>query len=257
MDLFNQLLGPQIQWKALRKNSTQLNQPGSQMTKENAELLGQIRTSFLNVFDAYDSTEQTVLEWCSYDASTNARYIQISKQSGEKAYQQRIKLLISILENAIKNGERAQQQLGDISSSNIELDGQLRRLEANLQRDYNENSPYFQKRLDRLLTEESGGMFDRRKNKEQIIAKLKQQLSAILTYYQRLGSVPRFAVDALKQASSQSPNNIQAIKEQKSHVEALLNAPAPASVPADESGPIHSAKILIALCEQYHTVHST
>lgn len=247
-------------WKELRKNSSAgvFDQQGSDWTDENANLLGDIKTGFLNVFDAYDSCEQTIIEFCSYASSTLHRYIETAKNPALAARNAHIDILISILDNAIKKAARAEKQLGELSSAIIELDGQLHTLEVNLQRDYSENSPYFKKRLDQLVKKNPGGFFDREKNKQELAAKLKKELQLVLAFYQRLASGVRLAIGAFKLANSKVPIAVKAISEAKVKVVAIKTAPPPAPSPdhAPNGDALHSAELLVALCDKYSQEHA-
>lgn len=252
-------MGSAIPWKALRNNANELDQRGSQMTKQNAELLGQIKTNLLNVFDAYDSCEQTVREWCDYTSSIMQRYIHFANQPavGERKFH--MGFLINVLSNSIKNFEKARTHVDNLSSAFNVLSRQLYTLESNLQRDYNENSAYFKQRLDQLVNSQSSGWFSRRKSRQEIAANLKKDLQLALAFYQRLVATVRKAIDTIAQTNSQLPSRIRAIVEQKAHLERIVDVHAPPTADHDPSqnhrGAIHSAEKLVSLCQNYRREH--
>lgn len=246
---FSRILGAELPWKVLREKSSVLDQQGSQWTNENAELLGDIKTKFLNVFDAYDSCEQSINEWCSYASSTLRRYIQLAHEPSVI----HIQLLVGVLENAIKKIGRAQKQFDDLSSAIVELDGQLHKLEANLQRDYNENSAYFKKRLDALVKNQPGGWLSKKKSREELAVELKKELEPVLAYFEQLAKAIQLSVNAFKIANSNLPKYIHAVADQKVKVDAINGGHAIASV--SPSGAIHAAEFLVAACQKYRDEH--
>lgn len=244
--LLTNVLGSALPWKTLRHSAAQLNRHASQMTRQNADLLGQIKTSFLNVFDEYDSTERTVYEWCNNAQSILTRYIQLANHPNTSAQRLRVRFLVNVLNKSINDFEKARNQLKDLLSMLNVLSVQLNRLEANLQRDYNEQSRYFQQ----LINSQSNS---RRPNR-QAVANLKSQLNQILAFYQGLGASVQRVISIVAQANSQLPTQIHGIAEQKPNIESSsINALAQLS--ADHGGVIRSAEKLVSLCQEYHREH--
>lgn len=285
-ELFSRVLGSGLPWKALRQNSTQLNRPGAQLTKENAELLGNIKTSYENGFNEHDSTAQTVIEWCEYATSTLPGYVQLSAQNKPAYIKMRTKSLLRVLNNALEKFGRGGSQVGALSKAFNELSRQFSTLVGHLKRDYNENSAYFQERLKRLLGATQTPNPSRRPSKRprpttessdesstdepvtedpvteppnpeevaRATATLKKQLSAVLAFYESSSAAIRKAVSSFNRATAQLPKHVQVITEQKPNIEKEVNAPAPAEgqESASNEGAVHAAERLISVCQQFH-----
>lgn len=244
------ILGPDLPWKMLRRSATQLSPRGSQMTKQNAESNQQIKTNFVNVFASYDRTEQTIYNWCENVQPILMRYVHSASQPSTFAQKLHIKLLVNVLNGSLNDFEMAQNQLGDLLSVLDLLSIRLRQLEVNLQRDYDENSSYFQKRLQHFINTPSNG---RQKNVREAAANFKRLLISSLAFYQSLSAAVRRVSSVFAEADSQLPSQIHMIDQQKSIIEISINAPEQVSTDLDAA--IRSAGRLISMCQEYHREH--
>lgn len=258
-ELFSSAFGSAVPWKTLKQNVKQLDQPGSEMTRQNADLLGQITTNLMNGIDAFDSSAQTVYELCGLTPSFLTRYIQLFGQSNPAVQKTQQDLLLRILDNEIKKLEKAQHEFDNSSSALKVASGQLQTLVKQLQIDYSENSPYFQARVRRLVAAQTGGLsgfFGGGPDKRKIAAELKAKLAPILEFYVNFSQTVQHVIDASARVNPEAQNIFKVLEAQKAQIEALTGA---AAVPADSTeqrdAAIHSAEALIALCQKYRQEH--
>lgn len=280
--LFNYVLGPPESFKILKQNEKQLEQPDSQLTAPNTNLLGQIKTSSLDGFDSFDTASQTLREYCSVAPQSLQNYINYFQQSKPAYDKVKNRHLLRFLDSALQKYGKGQKDVLAISNSFSQASRQLQTLIANLRRDYNENSPYFKNRLNRLIGEQSGGSEDSgdsqsggggmfgfgssgssgnkrpQVDKKKIIAQLKLKLEKILAFYVNYHQEVQKSLNFLQQANSAFTADLQWLGSRKPQIEASIGGAAPtAGEHNDEyhNAVIHSAEALIASCQEYLQKH--
>lgn len=282
---FNYVLGPTEPYKTLSQNIDHLEQPDSQLTEANANLLGQIKTSFLNGFDSYDSAVQTLREFCTAAPQTLQSYLNYHQQSNPSYEKVKNRNLLRFLDNLLQKYGKGQKAVHEISTAFGQAFRHFKALVRSLKSDYNENSPYFKNRVSRLIGEQpdgseqsngsgsGGGLFSlfgssgsssgsggRKVDKEKVVAELKLKLANILSFYENYYKEVQKAVHVFNQSNSAFTAEVHWLESRKAQIEALtgvVDASAPAGEHNDEyhNAVHHSGEALIASCQEYLHQH--
>lgn len=270
VNLFNYVLGPSVPYATLKQYSKQLDQPDSQLTPANSNLLGQIRSSFLNGFDGYENAVQTLREFCIAAPQTTNNFLNYLQKPGASQEKLKNRNLLRLLDNAIQKFGSGQSSVNEVSEAFNQAFKQFQTLVRNLKVDYDENSQYFKDRVARLIgddTEDSGedssggflgggGSRKPKVDKRKVIAELKAKLAKILAVYVNYGKGVQSVVKILNQANLEISGRVQRLQGQKAEIEkAASDAPAGDGSNQNHEALIHSAQALIAACEQYTIAH--
>lgn len=230
-----------------------MEQPGGEFSRQNADLLGQIKTNLLNAIDYYYSASQSVYEFSSYAPPTLQRFIQFFDKSDPTTVANQRKLIVLILENALKHLAKGQKDYGDISSALNLADKDLQKLLAQLRIDYTPNSPYFKSRVKRIIDSQPSGFFAPKPDKAKIVAELLAKFKPILEFYEKLAANIQREDELLNKSSSQISQEVQLVGERKQQIQALIGGSAvPADSPGSREAAINAAQVLTAICQDYH-----
>lgn len=253
LDLFNHAVDEAVPWTKLKELNTKLDLSGSEFSKQSADRVGNIRTKFLNTFDAYDSATQSVYELCGYLSSTLSKYIQLFKSSSPAVVTVQKKLLNGALDNGVSHLTKAQKDLAATFSALSSVSEEFKALLDQLKIDYNENGNFFKNRLSKIVQEKSGfgSTFKKKQIQQDAIADLMAKIKPIETFYTDASGTVQQALVNFGEAPSKLHENLEIIEQQKAQLSAL-NAD---DVSEDHDAIIHSAEALIAKCKEYLQRH--
>lgn len=254
MDLYNHAVDEAVPWAKLKELNTKLDQSGSEFSKQCADHVGNIRTKFLNTFDAYDSATQSIYELSKYLSSTLSKYIQLFKSTNPAVVTVQKNLLSSALDNNVKHLSKAQKDMAATVAALNSVAEEYKALLDQLKIDYNDNSSFFKNRLNKIIQEKSGfgAIFRKKKIQAEAIAELKAKIKPIEAFYTDASGTVQQAIASFGQTPSKLDENLQAIGQHKSELGHSNTDDAKESSDAI----IHAAQALIAKCKEYLQRHA-
>lgn len=254
LDLYNHAVDQAVPWAKLKELNTKLDLSGSEFSKQSADRVGNIRTKFLNTFDAYDSATQSIYELSGYLSSTLAKYIQLFKISKPAALTVQKKLLNSALDTSVSHLTKAQKDLTNTVSALSSVSEEFKALLDQLKIDYNQNSNFFKNRLNKIVQEKSGfgSIFKKKQIQQEAIAELRAKIKPIETFYTDAGASVQQAIVNFAETPSKLHENLEIIEQQKTQ----LGTSSAGDASENRDAIIHSAQALIDKCKEYLQKHA-
>lgn len=157
LELYDKVLDKTIPWKEFENTIKELDKYREDYSKEAGQLIGKIKTLLLNGMDTYFLSTQSIYEWCGTAVYQLNLYLKLFKETGPKSAAAQKAILLAVLDSGIKKMNEAQQRLSESSSAFNKVSGELLSLNTQLKNDFDKNSEYYRKQIDKIRTEAYAG----------------------------------------------------------------------------------------------------
>lgn len=236
--------------------------PAADYSHKSADFLGRIKTHLMNSKDAYDSATQSIYEWCGLSKSLLATYIKLSNDGNASKQTAQNTMLVKVLENGMKQMERAQEKL-DVCAANLNATSEtLTALGTQMYNDYDENSEYFRRKMEHILRESSDAAAQisgpsgatgiaSTVIEEKLIDELRERLNSIREFHQNSKVTADQAFIDIKQAKEKLNEKIQMISERKARIGETKSYTPTDNMAEFRKGLIESAERLITNCNEF------
>lgn len=157
LELYDKILDKVIPWKEFENTIKELDKYREDYSKEAGQLIGQIKTLLLNGMDTYFLSTQSIYEWCGTAVYQLNLYLKLFKETGPKSAAAQKALLVAVLDSGIKKMNEAQQKLSESTSAFNKVSGELLSLNTQLKNDFDKNSEYYNRQINKIRTEAYAG----------------------------------------------------------------------------------------------------
>lgn len=264
MDLFNKVLDQKVPWHAFEATLDELDRFRNDYSTKAAALVAEVKTKMSQGMTAYYEASKHVYEWCMMMEPLLQKYIALFDHINTAKSTEQKQVLIKVLDDGIKEMEKAQKMLGDCSSSFNGAAGKLTTLRHQLSSDFNENSDYFSGKISQTRAEGYGissifgpiglaiaaGVVEGK-----MVPELKARLRGVENFYNNLNKVVNKSFGDIDATKAKLNGEIRSIGELKVQTEEMSTYASIDGATELRDIVIASAKDLIGKCSTYRSKH--
>lgn len=153
LGLYDKILNEIIPWETFDQTIQEFDRHREDYSNESGQLITEIKTIVLKGLNSYSMSTKSINEWCGKAAYSLGLYLKLFKANS--ATEKRI--LVDVLDKGIIKMNEAQQHLSKSFEAFNSAAGKLSTLNTQLKNDFDKNSEYYRKQIDKIRTEAYAG----------------------------------------------------------------------------------------------------
>lgn len=263
LQLYDNALDQQVPWEDLKIYLKELHRYKSEYSKESAQLVREVAVKLTNGYDGYLMTTNQVQIWCDIITMISTVYEEGIKNIESASL---VPTLVGLFDHTVTQLKAAQTALSTTSGHFSNLTGKMGILIACLERDFNENSEFFKKQVDKLESTTASNAstsfgllslrFDNKDAaREDIVAKLKQRLASVKQFHANVQKKINSANAVVYNVNFVANDTIPVIEKHKEQIEKI---PGTTTFGTESQNAIKAAfKNVTDQCKAYSGRHQT